>query len=177
MNQVNGFNQFGLHNDLLRALNELNFQKPTQIQQDALPRALSGKDLLACAMTGSGKTAAFLLPVLQRLRDQPRGKTRALIITPTRELAAQIVEHFAGLAKHTRLRAAAVYGGVGMKPQENALRAGVDVVVATPGRLLDHMRQGKLALEYYRRALALAEGRTVSFSADAARARAGQLER
>ena len=142
MNQVSGFNQFGLHTDLLKALNELSFQKPTQIQQDSIPHAMQGKDLLACAMTGSGKTAAFLLPVLERLRDKPRGGTRALIITPTRELAAQIVEHFAGLAKFTKLRAAAVYGGVGMKPQEDALRRGVDVVVATPGRLLDHMRQG-----------------------------------
>ena len=142
MNQVNGFNHFGLHTDLLKALNELNFQKPTQIQQDAIPHAMKGSDLLACAMTGSGKTAAFLLPILERLRAQPRGGTRALIITPTRELAAQIVEHFAGLAKFTKLRAAAVYGGVGMKPQQDALRRGVDVVVATPGRLLDHMRQG-----------------------------------
>ena len=142
MNQVNGFNTFGLHNDLLQALNELDFQKPTPIQQDAIPHAMKGSDLLACAMTGSGKTAAFLLPILERLRDKPRGGTRALIITPTRELAAQIVEHFAGLAKHTKLRAAAVYGGVGMKPQMDALRRGVDVVVATPGRLLDHVGQG-----------------------------------
>jgi ATP-dependent RNA helicase RhlE len=142
LNQVNGFNQFGLHTDLLKALNELSFQKPTQIQQDALPHALKGSDLLACAMTGSGKTAAFVLPILERLRAKPRGGTRALIVTPTRELAAQIVEHFAALAKFTKLRAAAVYGGVGMKPQQDALRRGVDVVVATPGRLLDHIRQG-----------------------------------
>jgi ATP-dependent RNA helicase RhlE len=142
MNQVNGFNQFGLHADLLKALNELSFQKPTEIQQDAIPHAIKGSDLLACAMTGSGKTAAFLLPILERLRVKPRAGTRALIVTPTRELAAQIVEHFAGLAKFTKLRAAAVYGGVGMKPQQDALRRGVDVVVATPGRLLDHIRQG-----------------------------------
>ena len=142
MNQVNGFNQFGFSTEVLKALNELGFQKPTQIQQDSIPHAMKGSDLLACAMTGSGKTAAFVLPVLERLRGKPRGSTRALIITPTRELAAQIVEHFAGLAKFTRLRAAAVYGGVGMKPQEDALRRGVDVVVATPGRLLDHIRQG-----------------------------------
>jgi ATP-dependent RNA helicase RhlE len=141
MNQVNGFNQFGLHTDLLKALNELSFQKPTQIQHDAIPHAIKGNDLLACAMTGSGKTAAFLLPILERLRVKPRAGTRALIVTPTRELAAQIVEHFAGLAKFTKLRAAAIYGGVGMKPQEDALRRGVDVVVATPGRLLDHIRQ------------------------------------
>jgi ATP-dependent RNA helicase RhlE len=142
VNQVNGFNQFGLHTDVLKALNALSFQKPTQIQQDAIPHALQGSDLLACAMTGSGKTAAFVLPIIERLRGTPRGGTRALIVTPTRELAAQIVEHFAALAKFTKLRAAAVYGGVGMKPQEDALRRGVDVVVATPGRLLDHVRQG-----------------------------------
>ena len=134
------FNKFGLHSELLRALAELEFTKPTPIQSDAIPHALAGRDLLACASTGSGKTAAFLLPILERLRKQPRAGTRALIITPTRELAAQIVEHANALAKHTRVRAAAVYGGVGMKPQEDALRRGVDIVVATPGRLLDHMQ-------------------------------------
>ena len=134
------FNKFGLHSELLRALSELEFTKPTAIQSDAIPHALAGRDLLACASTGSGKTAAFLLPILERLRKQPRAGTRALIITPTRELAAQIVEHANALAKHTRVRAAAVYGGVGMKPQEDALRRGVDIVVATPGRLLDHMQ-------------------------------------
>jgi ATP-dependent RNA helicase RhlE len=136
------FDSFGLHAELLRAVRELEFNKPTPIQADAIPPALAGRDLLACASTGSGKTAAFLLPILERLRNRPRGGTRVLIITPTRELAAQIVEHFAGLAKHTKLRAAAVYGGMGMRPQEEAFRRGVDVIVATPGRLLDHMRHG-----------------------------------
>jgi ATP-dependent RNA helicase RhlE len=134
------FNIFGLHSDLLRAIAELEFTKPTAIQSDAIPHALAGRDLLACASTGSGKTAAFLLPILERLRKQPRGSTRALIITPTRELAAQIVAHATALAKHTRVRTAAVYGGVGMRPQEDALRRGVDIIVATPGRLLDHMQ-------------------------------------
>ena len=134
------FNKFGLHTDLMRAIAELEFTKPTSIQSDAIPHALAGRDLLACASTGSGKTAAFLLPILERLRKQPRGGTRALIITPTRELAAQIVEHARALAKHTRVRAAAVYGGVGMRPQEEAFRRGVDIIVATPGRLLDHMQ-------------------------------------
>jgi ATP-dependent RNA helicase RhlE len=134
------FNKFGLHADLMRAIADLEFTKPTAIQSDAIPHALAGRDLLACASTGSGKTAAFLLPILERLRKQPRGGTRALIITPTRELAAQIVEHATALAKHTRVRAAAVYGGVGMRPQEDALRRGVDIIVATPGRLLDHMQ-------------------------------------
>jgi len=91
-------------------------------------------------MTGSGKTAAFLLPILDKLIDSPRGKTRALVVTPTRELAAQILEALNGMAVHTPITAAAIYGGVGMAPQEHAMRAGVDVLIATPGRLLDHMR-------------------------------------
>ncbi len=91
-------------------------------------------------MTGSGKTAAFLLPILHKLIDSPRGKTRALVVSPTRELAAQILEALNGMAVHTPITAAAIYGGVGMAPQEHAMRAGVDVLIATPGRLLDHMR-------------------------------------
>jgi len=101
---------------------------------------MAGNDVLACAMTGSGKTAAFLLPILHRLIDKPRGTTRALVLTPTRELAAQIVEDLNDLAVHTPLTAAAVFGGVGMGPQEHAFRSGVDVIVGTPGRLLDHFR-------------------------------------
>src|SRR5262245_47663334 len=134
------FNKFGLHADVMRAIQDMEFTKPTPIQRDAIPHALEGRDLLACASTGSGKTAAFLLPVIERLRKQPKGGTRALIITPTRELAAQIVEHANALARHTRVRTAAIYGGVGMKPQEDALRRGTDIIVATPGRLLDHMK-------------------------------------
>src|SRR5919201_6508984 len=91
-------------------------------------------------MTGSGKTAAFLLPILHRLIDKPRGATRALVLTPTRELAAQILEDLTDLAVHTPISAAAVFGGVGMGPQEHAFRSGVDVIVGTPGRLLDHFR-------------------------------------
>jgi len=134
------FSQFGLHPDLLKGIKELGFTRPTPIQTDALPHGLAGKDVLACAMTGSGKSAAFLLPILQRLIGKKRGTTRALILTPTRELAAQIEEHLRELAVHTPVTSAAVFGGVGMGPQEHAFRTGVDVVVATPGRLLDHMR-------------------------------------
>ncbi len=134
------FSSFGLHPDLLRGVKELGFTRPTPIQNDAIPPALAGRDILACAMTGSGKTAAFLLPILHRLSAKPRGTTRALVITPTRELAAQIDEHLRELAVHTPLTGAAVFGGVGMGPQEHAFRAGVDVIVATPGRLLDHFR-------------------------------------
>src|SRR5438067_11918308 len=101
---------------------------------------MAGRDLLACAMTGSGKTAAFLLPILHKLIDKPRGTTRALVLTPTRELAAPILEDLTDLAVHTPISAAAVYGGVGMGPQEHAFRSGVDVIVGTPGRLLDHFR-------------------------------------
>ena len=134
------FAPFGLHADLLRGVRELGFTRPTPIQQEAIPPALESRDILACAMTGSGKTAAFVLPILQRLAGKPRGTTRALVLTPTRELAAQIEEHLNALALHTPLSGAAVFGGVGMGPQEHAFRRGVDVVIATPGRLLDHFR-------------------------------------
>ena len=134
------FTTFGLHADLLRGVRELGFTRPTPIQEQAMPPALEGRDLLASAMTGSGKTAAFVLPILQRLYAKTRRTTRALVLTPTRELAAQIDEHLNALAVHTPLSGAAVFGGVGMGPQEHAFRAGVDVIVATPGRLLDHFR-------------------------------------
>jgi ATP-dependent RNA helicase RhlE len=132
------FTNLHLHPDLLEGIRELGFIRPTPIQAEAVPPALDGRDLLACAQTGSGKTIAFLLPVLNRLMGTPRRTTRALILTPTRELAAQILEEFNGLSVHTPLTGAAVFGGVGMGPQEHAFRSGVDVLVATPGRLLDH---------------------------------------
>jgi ATP-dependent RNA helicase RhlE len=141
------FSTFGLHPDLLRGVKELGFQRPTPIQNDAIPPAMAGKDVLAAAATGSGKSAAFLLPILHRLLDKKRGTTRALILTPTRELAAQIDEHLRDLAVHTPLSGAAIYGGVGMGPQEHAFRSGVDVLVATPGRLLDHFQYGYAKLE------------------------------
>jgi ATP-dependent RNA helicase RhlE len=134
------FSSFGLHPDLLRGVKELGFTRPTPIQNDAIPPALAGKDVLAAAATGSGKTAAFVLPILHRLMEKKRGTTRALVLTPTRELAAQIDAHLRDLAVHTPISGAAVYGGVGMGPQEHAFRTGVDVIVATPGRLLDHFQ-------------------------------------
>ncbi|HEU5181061.1 MAG TPA: DEAD/DEAH box helicase [Candidatus Polarisedimenticolia bacterium] len=134
------FSRLNLNPELLKSVHELGFKNPTTIQEQAIPPALSGRDLLACASTGSGKTAAFLLPILQRLAPRPRGVTRALILTPTRELAAQVHEDLEELATHTPVTGAAVFGGVGMGPQEHALRSGVDVIVATPGRLLDHLR-------------------------------------
>ncbi|HUF49345.1 MAG TPA: DEAD/DEAH box helicase [Longimicrobiales bacterium] len=134
------FADLGLSQQLLAAVHDMGFTTPTPVQAKAIPAGLRGADILACAMTGSGKTAAFLLPILDRLRQQPRGRTRALILSPTRELAVQIHQHFTELARHTGVKGAAVYGGVGMKPQEDALRRGFDVIVATPGRLLDHMQ-------------------------------------
>ncbi|MFP5285045.1 MAG: DEAD/DEAH box helicase, partial [Thermoanaerobaculia bacterium] len=134
------FASFDLHPALQRGIADLGFTEPTPIQKGGIPPALQGRDVLACAMTGSGKTAAFVLPILQRLIGKKRGTTRALWLAPTRELAAQIVDHFNDLGRHTNVRAAAVYGGVGMAPQEQAFRRGVDVIVACPGRLLDHFQ-------------------------------------
>jgi ATP-dependent RNA helicase RhlE len=136
------FDAFNLRPELLRGVRELGFQTPTPIQAGAIPPLLEGRDVLAAAATGSGKTAAFLLPILHRLLDRPRGTTRALILAPTRELAAQITDHLHQLARHTRLTGAAVFGGVGMRPQEDAFRRGADVLVACPGRLLDHLQHG-----------------------------------
>jgi ATP-dependent RNA helicase RhlE len=141
------FNQFGLHPDLLRGVQDLGFTRPTPIQNDAIPPALAGRDVLGCAMTGSGKTAAFMLPILHRLLEKPRGTTRVLVLSPTRELAAQIEEHCRAFARHTPLKSASVFGGVAMAPQEKAFRNGVDVLVATPGRLLDHMQYGYAKLD------------------------------
>ena len=140
------FSSLNLHASLTRAIGDLGFEKPTPIQAEAIPAGLAGRDVLASAKTGSGKTAAFLLPILHRLLAEPRGTTRALVLTPTRELAAQIAEDAHDLARHTRLTVAAVYGGVAMGPQDRAFRDGVDLIVATPGRLLDHLlsRRAKL---------------------------------
>jgi ATP-dependent RNA helicase RhlE len=142
------FGSLKLHPDLLRGVKELGFVRPTPIQSDAIPPALAGRDVLACAMTGSGKTAAFLLPILSRLLQRPRGATRALILTPTRELAAQILEELEEIAVHTPITAAAIFGGVGMGPQEHAFRSAVDVLVATPGRLLDHFKHPYAKLDH-----------------------------
>jgi len=135
------FSTLKLHPHLGKALREMGFAKPTPIQAEAIPAALAGRDVLASAATGSGKTAAFLLPLVHQIADRPRGTTRALVLTPTRELAAQILDDLNDLAVHTPVTGAAIYGGVGMGPQEHALRSGVDVIVATPGRLLDHFRR------------------------------------
>ena len=141
------FNTFGLDARLLQGVADLGFTRATPIQEQTIPAGLAGRDLLAAAMTGSGKTAAFLLPILHRLLAKPRGTTRVLVLTPTRELAAQILEHFELLAKHTNLTGASVFGGVAMGPQERAFKSGVDILVATPGRLLDHLQTAYARLD------------------------------
>jgi len=141
------FDTLGLRPELLRAVRDLGFTDPTPVQTAAIPPTLAGRDVLASAATGSGKSAAFGLPVLNGLIDLPRGKTRVLILAPTRELAAQISEHLRALARHTKITVAAIFGGVGFGPQVTAFRRGTDIIVATPGRLLDHLTQGTAKLD------------------------------
>ena len=143
------FDSLGLAPALLRALADYGYTKPTPIQAAAIPAALEGHDLLAAAQTGTGKTAAFVLPLLQKLSTSGQTMTRrprALILTPTRELAAQVHENLRDYGKHIQVSATTIFGGVSMGPQINALRRGVDVVIATPGRLMDHMQQRTLDL-------------------------------
>jgi ATP-dependent RNA helicase RhlE len=142
------FKALGLHTPLVQATQEMRYTQPTPIQAAAIPAILSGRDLIATAQTGTGKTAAFLLPILHRLMDLPRATTQALVITPTRELAQQIDDVCLGLAYHTNLRVGLLVGGAPMGPQEKALRAGVELVVATPGRLLDHMRLNQTRFDH-----------------------------
>jgi ATP-dependent RNA helicase RhlE len=145
------FSDLSLSEPLLRALSAQNYETPTPIQAQAIPHLLAGRDLLGVAQTGTGKTAAFALPILQRLvnpRTEPGAKgVRALILTPTRELAIQIADSFRVYGRHMHLRQTVVFGGVGQKPQVDALRRGVDILVATPGRLLDLMGQGHVRLD------------------------------
>jgi ATP-dependent RNA helicase RhlE len=136
------FSRFQLRPELVSATVKLGFTEPTPIQVQTIPPLCEGRDLVAAAVTGSGKTAAFLLPIMNKMLGMQRGHTRALVLAPTRELAQQIAEHFKALAGRSGLTAAAVHGGVGMGPQVRAFRTGVDLVVATPGRLLDHLGSG-----------------------------------
>src|SRR5436305_3317293 len=137
------FKALGLDPQLVQATKEMGYTDPTPIQAEAIPHVLAGRDLIATAQTGTGKTAAFLLPILHQLLNLPQGTTRALVITPTRELAQQIDDVCLGLAYHTPLRVGLIVGGAPMGPQEKALRNNVEVVIATPGRLLDHMRMNQ----------------------------------
>ena len=147
------FTDLGLAEPILRAVREQGYETPTPIQAQAIPAVLQGGDLMAGAQTGTGKTAGFTLPLLHRLSTQKpirdaRGRIaiRALILTPTRELAAQVEESVRTYGKHLPLTSMVMFGGVGMQPQIDKLRRGVDILVATPGRLLDHHQQGTLDL-------------------------------
>ncbi len=142
------FSSFKLNSRLERAVEAVGYTETTPIQETAIPLALEGRDLIGTAQTGTGKTAAFVLPILNSLLSHPakRGRTRALIITPTRELAEQIHAAIRDFAKFTSIRSATVYGGVGMEPQIRALRKGTDIIVACPGRLLDHIGRGNADL-------------------------------
>ncbi len=146
------FEMFGLRRELLRAVAEKKYTTPTPIQVKAIPLVLEGKDVLGCAQTGTGKTAAFALPILHRLQGTPwkgsgRRPIRVLVLTPTRELASQIAESFGVYGRYTGLTHAVVFGGVNQGPQAQALRRGIDILVATPGRLLDLMTQGLVKLQ------------------------------
>jgi len=154
MNQVNPpvtFASLSLAAPILRALADKAYTEPSPIQAQAIPALLEGRDLIGSAQTGTGKTAAFALPILQRLSSHPLPRAarrpRALILTPTRELAAQIDENIAAYGRHLSLRHAVIFGGVGEQPQIRALASGVEIIVATPGRLLDLMQQGHAVLD------------------------------
>ena len=142
------FSSFSLAPAIHSALETLGFEKPTDIQSQTIPLALTGKDIIATAQTGTGKTAAFMLPILNNLlRDDTQlGQVRALVLAPTRELAQQVAENTQQYAANTELKVVCLYGGANISPQEKRLKAGVDIVVATPGRLLDHLIKGSLLL-------------------------------
>jgi len=140
------FASFNLHPQIAAGVKTLGYHTPTPIQHQAIPSVLQGQDVMGLAQTGTGKTAVFVLPILERLIKGPRGRIRALVIAPTRELADQINNVIADLGRHTHLRSITIYGGVGMNAQLQKLRAGVEIVVACPGRLLDHINQGTISL-------------------------------
>jgi ATP-dependent RNA helicase RhlE len=142
------FQEFNLHPVIAASIKEAGYVTPTPIQQQAIPTVLQGRDVMGLAQTGTGKTAAFALPILNRLMDSPRGLVRALVVAPTRELAEQIHESFVMLGRQTRLKSVTVYGGVNVNPQIQALKNGVEIVVACPGRLLDHIGQGTINLSH-----------------------------
>jgi ATP-dependent RNA helicase RhlE len=130
----------------VRAVRDAQYDRPTPIQTQAIPIALRGDDILACAQTGTGKTAAFLLPTLQQLAPRAQGRVHALVLTPTRELAAQIGESACTYGKYLQIRAGVMFGGVSLGPQTDQLRQGLDLLIATPGRLLDHLQRGSVNL-------------------------------
>ncbi len=141
------FEQFDLDERLVRAVIALGYERPTPIQNQSIPLALAGEDVMGAAQTGTGKTAAFGLPILHRVLNSKHGKPAALVLSPTRELAVQIEDSLKKYAKHTKIKILAIYGGVGYGPQLEGLKKGADVLVATPGRLLDHLSRGTLKLD------------------------------
>lgn len=144
------FNQLGLSAPILRAVSEQNYTQPTPIQQQSIPAVLSGKDVMAAAQTGTGKTASFTLPILEKLSNGKKAKSnqaRALILTPTRELAAQIADNVALYSRYLPLKSAVVFGGVKINPQMQKLRSGTDILIATPGRLLDLYQQNAIRFD------------------------------
>ncbi|HLF03203.1 MAG TPA: DEAD/DEAH box helicase, partial [Anaerolineales bacterium] len=140
------FDSFNFDPRVAAGIQALGYTEPTPIQAQAIPAILEGHDVMGLAQTGTGKTAAFVLPILQRLLNGPRRHVRALIVTPTRELAEQIHDAIGELGRQTRLRSVTVYGGVSMYSQTQKLNGGVEIVVACPGRLLDHLKQGQINL-------------------------------
>ena len=139
------FDSLNLHPDLLKGIHDLGFLRPTPIQAQAIPAILAGRDVIGCAQTGTGKTAAFVLPILHRLLKGTQGPNiRALFVAPTRELALQSMQHLKSLSRYVHLKGVAIFGGVPMDPQIAALRQGVDIISATPGRLLDHIYSGRI---------------------------------
>jgi len=146
LRDIMSFTRFDFHQKIAAGIKACNYETPTPVQEKAIPAILAGRDILGLAQTGTGKTAAFVLPVLQRMIKGPRGKVRTLVVAPTRELAEQIHNEITRLARQTGLRSLAVYGGVGKPAQARKLRAGVDIVVACPGRLLDHLRDRTFTL-------------------------------
>ena len=139
------FDNLGLHPNLLKGIHDLGFIRPTPVQAEAIPNILAGKDVIATAQTGTGKTAAFVLPILHRLLSEPKKRgIKALIVAPTRELALQSMEHLQNLSRYVPLRGHAIFGGVPMNPQIRALNQGLDIISATPGRLLDHVYEGRI---------------------------------
>lgn len=141
------FEQFDLDERLVRAVIALGYERPTPIQNQSIPLALAGEDVMGAAQTGTGKTAAFGLPILHHVLNSKHGKPAALVLSPTRELAVQIEDSLKKYAKHTKIKILAIYGGVGYGSQLEGLKKGADVLVATPGRLLDHLSRGTLKLD------------------------------
>jgi ATP-dependent RNA helicase RhlE len=140
------FTDLGLSPKILDAVRDAGYERPTPIQSQAIPLVLDGRDVIGLAQTGTGKTAAFTLPILEHLLDGP-SRTRVLVLTPTRELCVQVEESFVKYAKHTGLECVSVYGGVALDPQEKKLRKGVDIVIATPGRLIDHLERQNVVFD------------------------------